>query len=232
MVAQVRKDLQQAFEQARELDGSMRERLGIFIGAVRANHPNSAAIVDRLVDRLSAHKAGESAPGPGDTMPLFILPDENGRLVALSDLLAHGPVIVTFHRGHWCPYCRISINTLARAQSRIAALGARMVAIVPDRQQYAAEMKDDSGVAFPILTDMDNGYAMSLNLAIWVGAEMKEYMLSIGRELPQYQGNESWTLPIPATFVVAQDGHIKARFADPDYRNRAAVEDLIAALQA
>jgi len=230
MATGVRKDLQQAFDDARALDGSMSERLNVFVNAVRGNHPGSAEIVDRLVNRLTEHKAGESAPGPGELMPPFALPDEQGRIVTLKELLARGPVIVTFHRGHWCPYCRISINTLARAQPRIAARGAQMVAFVPERQQFAAEMKSDSGVTFPILTDMDNGYAMSLNLAIWVGPEMKDYMLSIGRMLPEYQGNESWMLPIPATFVVGQDGRVKARFADPDYRRRAAVEELIAAL--
>ena len=224
-------DLRQAFEQARDFDGSMSERLNIFVGAVRQQHPETAAIVDRLVARLHEHSAGESAPGPGDEMPPFMLPDETGRLVSLSDLLARGPAVITFHRGHWCPYCRISINTLARAQSRIEALGARMVAIVPDRQQFAAEMKNDSGVMFPILSDMDNGYAMSLNLAIWVGDEMEEYMRGIGRTLPVYQGNESWTLPIPATFVVDKSGRIKARFADPDYRQRMDVEHLIEALK-
>jgi peroxiredoxin len=224
-------DLKQAFEQARDLDGSMNERLGLFVGAVRKLHPETAAIVDRLVARLREHSAGESAPKAGDEMPPFMLPDETGRIVSLADLLAHGPAVITFHRGHWCPYCRISINTLARAQPRIEALGARMVAIVPDRQQFAAEMKSDSGVKFPILTDMDNGYAMSLNLAIWVGDEMEEYMRGIGRTLPVYQGNESWTLPIPATFVVDQSGRIKARFADPDYRQRMDVEQLVEALK-
>jgi peroxiredoxin len=159
------------------------------------------------------------------------LPDESGRLVSLKDLLAQGSAIVTFHRGHWCPYCRISINTLGKAQARIEALGARMVAIVPDREQFAAEMKQDSNVKFPILSDVDNGYAMSLNLAIWVGDEMEEYMTKIGRRLPQYQGNDSWVLPIPATFVVARDGRVKARFVDPDYRKRMAVDELIAALK-
>jgi peroxiredoxin len=198
---------------------------------VRTYQPHAAAIVDRLVARLRRHSAGEGAPNIGDEMPLFALPDENGRVVALSDLIAQGPAIVTFHRGHWCPYCRISINTLARAQPRIEALGARMVAIVPDRQSFAAEMKHDAGARFPILTDMDNGYAMSLNLAIWVGAEMVEFMSSIGRDLPRYQGNDAWVLPIPATFVIGPDGRVKARFADPDYRTRASVEDLIAALR-
>jgi peroxiredoxin len=224
-------DLKQAFEQARDFEGSMNERLALFVESVRRIRPASEAVVDRLVERLHMHKAGESAPKPGDPMPPFVLPDETGRMVGLSELLAQGPVVVTFHRGHWCPYCRISINALAQAQLRIQALGARMVAIVPDRQQFAAEMKTESGVNFPILTDMDNGYAMSLNLAIWVGAEMKEYMTSIGRNLPDYQGNDSWILPIPATFVVAPDGRVRACFTDPDYRQRMTIEDLIAALQ-
>jgi len=139
--------------------------------------------------------------------------------------------VVTFHRGHWCPYCRISISTLVKAQPRIEATGARIVAIIPDREQFAAEMREDGNVSFPILSDMDNGYAMSLNLAIWVGAELQEFMRKIGRMLPQYQGNDSWTLPIPATFVVGKDGRVKARFVDPDYRKRMTLEEVVAALK-
>jgi len=225
------KDLRRAFEQARELDGSMAERLDVFADATRKLHPSSAAIVDRLVARLKQHNAGEDAPKPGDVMPTFVLPDETGRLVSLNDLLAQGPAVVTFHRGHWCPYCRISISTLVKAQPCIEALGAGMVAIVPDREQFAAEMREDCNVNFPILSDIDNGYAMLLNLAIWVGAEMQEYMTEIGRMLPQYQGNDSWMLPIPATFVIGKDGRIKARFVDPDYRKRMAIHELIDALK-
>jgi peroxiredoxin len=224
-------DLQQAFDQARDLDGSMSERLNAFADATRRLQPSMEAAVDRLVSRLKEHSAGETAPQLGEVMPPFALPDENGWLVSLKSLLDQGPAVVTFHRGHWCPYCRISINTLAKAQPRIEALGARMVAIVPDRQPFAAEMKSEAGVAFPILSDMDNGYAMSLDLAIWVGDEMEEYMTSIGRGLPEYQGNDSWMLPIPATFVVGRDGRIKARFVDPDYRKRMAVEELVEALK-
>jgi peroxiredoxin len=225
------KDLREAFEQARALDGSMAERLDVFADATRKLHPSTAAIVDRLVARLKQNDAGKDAPDHGDAMPPFVLPDETGRLVSLKDLLAQGPAVVTFHRGHWCPYCRISISTLVKAQPRVEALGARMVAIVPDRAQFASELRDDCNVKFPILSDMDNGYAMSLNLAIWVGAEMQEYMSKIGRMLPQYQGNDSWMLPIPATFVVGKDGRIKARFVDPDYRKRMTIEELISALK-
>ena len=225
------KDLRQAFELLRELDGSMAQRLDVFADAVRKLHPSTAAIVDRLVARLRQHGAAEDAPKPGDVMPIFVLPDETGRLVSLKDLLAQGPAVVTIHRGHWCPYCRISISTLVKAKPRIEALGARMVAIVPDREQFAAEMREDCNVNFPILSDMDNGYALSLNLAIWVGGEMREYMSKIGRMLPQYHGNDSWMLPIPATFVIGKNGRIKSRFVDPDYRNRMSIDDLIDALK-
>jgi peroxiredoxin len=223
--------IRQAFQRARDMDGSINEQLGAFASAVREHNPSAAAVVDRLVKRLRDNGAGEAAPKPGDPMPLFVLPDETGRLLSLRDMLKSGPVVVTFHRGHWCPYCRISINTLAKAQERIEHLGAQMVAIVPEREQFAAEMKFESNVRFPILTDMDNGYALSLNLAIWVGPEMEKYMISIGRALPNYQGNDSWMLPIPATFVVGKDGRIKARFVDPDYRKRMTVDELLEALK-
>src|SRR3954464_5768476 len=94
-------DLKQAFEQARDFEGSMNERLALFVESVRRIRPASEAVVDQLVARLHRHTAGENAPKPGDPMPLFVLPDETGRLVGLTDLLAQGPVVVTFHRGHW-----------------------------------------------------------------------------------------------------------------------------------
>jgi peroxiredoxin len=224
-------DLKQAFLQARDFDGSMSERLNIFADAMRRLQPTWVDTIDRLVDRLKTHNAGEGAPAVGDTMPNFVLPDESGHLVSLASLLARGPAIVTFHRGHWCPWCRISINTLARAQHSLEASGARMVAIIPDRERFAAEMKRDAQATFPVLSDMDNGYAMSLNLAIWVGPEMEDYIRARGHELPHFQGNDSWTLPIPATFVIGRGGRIVARFVDPDYRNRAEIQDLIEAVK-
>ena len=164
-------------------------------------------------------------------MPPFAMPDEEGHIVTLADLLSRGPLAMTFHRGHWCPYCRINARALAEAQDQIAADGAHVTAIMPERQQFAAMFKSEGGVRYPVLTDIDNGYALSLNLAIWVGDEMQQILESDGRRVPQYQGNQTWVLPIPAIFVVAQDGLITARFIDPDYRNRMMVEDLLAALR-
>ena len=93
------------------------------------------------------------------------------------------------------------------------------------------EFKSESDAAFPVLTDLDNGYALSLNLVIWLGEEMVRFISAAGLDIPKYQGNDSWMVPIPATFVVSRDGRVKARFVDPDYRKRMAIEDLISALR-
>ena len=225
----IRENLDQAFQRIRGLDASLNEQLKLFSDDARHRRPDFAAAVDRLVERLRENGAGEAAPKPGDPMPPFYLPDDNGRVVSLDQLIAQGPVAVTFHRGHWCPYCRISINALSQAHKQIAAEGGQVVAIMPDRQEFAAELKSAGGVPFPILTDMDNGYALSLNLAIWLGAEIQR-ILSY-QDLPRFHGNDGWLLPIPATFVVGRDGLVKARFVDPDFRKRMEIDDLIAALK-
>lgn len=223
--------IEEAFRYCRDMDAFLSERLETFSNVARALRPEMQEAVDRMVDRLKASNAGEAAPKPEDPMPPFTLPDESGRLVSLEALLAAGPVAVTFHRGHWCPYCRINTRALSEAQERIRAEGAQIVAIMPERQQFAATFKSDARLHYPVLTDIDNGYALSLNLAIWVGAELQQLMAASGRDLPRYQGNEAWFLPIPATFVLASDGTINGRFIDPDYRKRMTVEDLLAALK-
>ena len=98
--------------------------------------PNFQEAVDKLVTRLKEHDVGENAPKPGEKMLAFILPDENGQMVSLEKLLEKGPVAVTFHRGHWCPYCRINTRALAEAQGEIASEGGQVAAITPDREYF------------------------------------------------------------------------------------------------
>ena len=223
--------LEEAFQHCRDMDASLRERLDSLAQAVRKLSPPFADAVDRLVTRLQQSSAGETAPQVGQPLPPFHLPNEAGHIVSLDKLLSKGPVAVTFHRGHWCPYCRLNTNVLAQAQKEVEREGSQIVAIMPDRQQFAEEFKNESNARFPILTDMDNGYALSLNLVFWVGTEMERMISAAGWNIPNYQGNTSWMLPIPATFVVGQDERVKARFVDPDYRKRMAVENMVAALR-
>jgi len=221
--------LRQAFLRCREMDGTLNEQLQAYAAAGREIFPAYGEAVDRLVVRINENGGGEDAPRPGEPMPPFVLPDESGRLVALPSLVERGPVAVIFVRGHWCPYCRLNVRAVIKAYDRIRAIGADIVGIMPETQEYAAKFKTEAGAPFPVLTDLDNGYALSLNLAIWLGAEIEQLLSYL--DMAGFHGNDGWVLPIPATFVVGRDGMVKARFVDPDFRRRMAIEDLLAALK-
>ena len=221
--------LKLAFQRCREMDGTLSEQLKAYAAAGRDIFPAYGEAVDRLVTRVKQNGGGEHAPHPGEPMPPFVLPDERGRLVTLPSLLEQGPVVVMFFRGHWCPYCRLNVRAVIKAYDRIKALGANIVAILPETQEYAAKFKSEAAAPFPVLTDLDNGYALSLNLAIWLGAEIERLLHYL--DMPSFHGNDGWVLPIPATFVVGRDGIIRERFVDPDFRRRMAIEDLISTLR-
>ena len=220
--------LKQAFQQCRDMEGTLSDQLEAYAAAGREFFPAYGEAVDRLVARIHENGGGENAPRPGEAMPPFLLPDEAGRLVSLKSLLDQGPLAVMFYRGHWCPYCRLNVRAVIQAQDRIKALGAHTVAIMPEMQQFTEKFKVDANAPFPVLTDLDNGYALSLNLAIWLGAEIQRLL---NQDLSSFHGNDGWVLPIPATFVVGRDGLVKARFVDPDFRKRMEIDDLIAALR-
>jgi peroxiredoxin len=223
--------LEASTQRCRIMDAPLAQRLQAFADDVRALDAGFADIVDRMVSRLKTSGAGETAPAPGERMLPFVLPDQDGRLVGLDQLLSRGPAVISFHRGHWCPYCRLNADALARMEPEVTAAGGQIVAITPELQQFTSELKSDSKVPFPILTDLDNGYALELNLLIWVDDEKRRAMTAAGWDISAYQGNDTWMLPIPATFVVAPDGVVKARFVDPDYRKRMAIEDILAAVR-
>ena len=222
--------LRLAFLRCRDMEAPLSERLDAYAAAGRDIFPAYSDAVDRLVARIHANGGGENAPRPGEHMPPFLLPDETGRLITMHSLLAQGPLAVMFFRGHWCPYCRLNVRAVIQAIGQINAAGGHVVAIMPETQAYSAKFKTDAAVPFPVLTDLDNGYALSLGLAIWLGPEIQG-LLSPMQDMPAFHGNDGWVLPIPATFVVGRDGVVKARFVDPDFRKRMAIDDLIAAMK-
>lgn len=222
--------LEVAFQRSRAMDAPLGVRLKVIADEVRALSIEFADAVDVFVSRLERAGAGDSAPRVGETMPPFVLPDETGRLVTLSGLLATGPVAIAFHRGHWCPYCRLNAVALAEVQDQIKPV--QIVAISAERRPYTQALKTEAGADFPFLTDFGNAYALSLNLAIWVDDGMSDMIAGAGWDVPTYQGDEAWILPVPAVFIVDQSGVIRTRHVDPDYRRRMEIEDLLAAVKA
>jgi peroxiredoxin len=222
--------LEQAFQDVRDRDVTLRERLDYIAKKVRILSPMYADAVDSFVDRLERAGAGVQAPQVGEPMPGFVLPDDQGHLVSLDRLLATAPVVLAFHRGHWCPYCRLNAVGLAEIENEIKPI--QIVAISAETQRYTREIKAEARATFPFLTDLGNGYALSLNLAIWVDEAMSSLIAGAGWDIPKYQGQDGWILPIPSVFVVGQDGLIKARHVDADYRRRLELDDLRTAAMA
>jgi peroxiredoxin len=223
--------LNETTEKAKASGKPLAQRLKMIAEQVRELSPPFAEAVDQFVGRLATAEAGSQTPALGENFPAFILPDQRGRLVALQSLLADGPLVIVFLRGHWCPYCAITAGAIAEIADEVGRLGARVVAITPERRKYVERFGAEVEGAYPILSDIDNGYALSINLAIWVDESMSSLIASAGWDIPTYQGNPSWTLPIPAVFVLDKHGLVVAKHVNPDYRERADLDEVIASLR-
>jgi peroxiredoxin len=193
--------------------------------------PEISAAYDALVKRLDALDRGEIGPKLGEQMPEFMLPDEGGRLVHLEELRQSGPVVVSFNRGHWCPYCRLDLRSLSAHHDRMLALGASVVSIMPDSAQFTADYAVSNGLPFPVLSDVDLGYSLSLGLIFWVGSEVERLYREAGIVLEQYQRNDSHFLPMAAKFIVGRDGQIKARRVNTEFRERMEPQEVVAVLE-
>ena len=193
--------------------------------------PDFAKAYDELVERLNVIDRGEVGPQLGEAMPQFNLPDENGRLVTLTSLLRSGPVVISINRGHWCPYCKLDLRSLAEINGEIERLGARTITIMPDSAQFTEGYANRNSLPFPVLSDIDLGYSLSLDLIFWVGDQIQALYSQAGVELEKYHGNEAYFLPMASKFIVGRDGLVKARQVNIEFRERMEPAAIIAALQ-
>jgi peroxiredoxin len=222
--------LEEVFQTVRNNDWPLSLRLKAVADEVRTKSPEFADAVDTFVHRLEAAQAGEGAPRVGEAMPDFTMPDHDGKLVSLSEILTRGPTVLAFHRGHWCPYCRLNMVGLAEIQDQLG--DATIHAISAERQTYTRKLRAESGARFPFLTDLDGGYALSINLAIWVDELMAEMIDGAGWDIPGYQGGQAWILPVPSVFILDRQGIVRTRHVDPDYRRRMELDAIVAGVKA
>jgi peroxiredoxin len=197
----------------------------------RQRRPDFAAAYDELVGRLESLDRGEIGPRIGDAMPIFALPDENGNLLSLPSLLQSGPLVISFNRGHWCPYCRLELRSLAANHDRMKRFGANVVSIMPDSAQFTADYAKANELPFPVLSDIDLGYSLSLGLIFWVGAEVQRLYQEVGVALEKYHGNDGYFLPMAAKFVVGRDGLVRARHVNVEFRERMEPDAMISVLE-
>jgi peroxiredoxin len=210
---------------------SLNAKLSAYRRESGQRRPDFAKAYDALVERLDIIDRGEVGPQLGGLMPPFALPDESGQLVSLSSLLRSGPVVVSINRGHWCPYCKLDLRSLAEIHGDIRRLGARAISIMPDSAQFTAGYVAQNELPFPVLSDIDLGYSLSLGLIFWVGSEVEELYKRAGVELEKYHGNPASFLPMAAKFIVGHDGLVKARQVNLEFRERMEPDAIIAVLR-
>ena len=181
---------------------------------------------------LAASGIAQRAIKAGDRAPDFRLPDARGGHVRLRDLLAKGPVVVCFYRGGWCPYCNLELHALQNALPEIQQLGAQLVAISPQTPDESLSTAEKNELTFAVLSDAGSATAKAYGIAFDLADELRPIYARFGHALPDKNGDDSWVLPIPATYVVDTNGVIVLAFVDVNYRNRLEPAEIVAALEA
>ena len=192
--------------------------------------PERLAVSERAVEELFATGIEEQILPVGATAPEFALKDASNRMTRSEDLLAMGPLVIKFFRGRWCSYCVTELEAWRDLYGRIREAGALMVAIGPQTARQSDFMASQHGLPFSVLVDEGNKLAEQFGLVYAVPEYFCDYYRSILVNLPFVNGDESWRLPLPATYVVGKDRKILFAEAHADFRVRPEPEEALAAL--
>ena len=193
--------------------------------------PQVIEVMHRATDALIASGDAGRALKAGAPAPDFTLPDAAGNTVALAELLARGPVVLSFYRGVWCPYCNMELQALQEVLPRITAAGASLVAISPQNAVNSRKSMRQNGLGFPILSDAGNAVATAFGLRYALPEYLVQLYKDLKNDLPAFNGDESWTLPMPGRFVIGQDGIVRYAEVNPDYTRRPDPAELLAVLE-
>ena len=183
--------------------------------------PEIVALQHRATAELAASGLPDCVLKPGDKAPIFTLPSESGAIVRSCALLARGPLVVSFCRGVWCPYCSIDLEALQAVLPEIEAHNATLVAISPQTPANSRKSKRQTGAVFDILCDAHNTVARRFGLVFRLPDHLVQQVYKpLGADLPVINGDDSWELPMPARFVISQNGRVAHAEAHPDYTRR------------
>lgn len=193
------------------------------------------AIVGTIADDIADLRSSgilDRVARPGTVFPALVLPGADGTPVDLGALAARGPLVVTFYRGGWCPYCNLELRAWQQRLPAIRTLGATLVAVSPETPDDSLDTAEKNGLAYPVLSDTGGRLADALGIRFRLSDAIVALYRRFGHDLPARNGDTDWALPMPASFVVDRGGKILAAFADPDYRVRMEPDEAIAVLSA
>ncbi len=183
-------------------------------------------VTQDLIESGIAHQSVKQ----GDKAPDFALPNVNGETVQLSQLLAKGPVVLVFYRGGWCPYCNLALRSYQAILPEIQLAGATLVAVSPQTPDNSLSASEKMALSFPVLSDSGNKVAREYGLVFTVSPEVQAIQQSMGLDLSKVNGSDTWELPFPGSYVIAQNGTIALAFLDPDYTHRLEPDAILTAL--
>ena len=185
----------------------------------------------RATAELIASGAAQRALKAGDKIPSFVLKDANGETVSSSELLSQGPLVVSFYRGVWCPYCNMELQALQEALPAFRELGAQLVAISPQNAVNSRKALRANRLDFSILSDPGNETATAFGLRFALPDYLIELYKNLKNDLPAFNGDASWTLSMPGRFVIGQDRIIQYAEVNPDYTRRPEPSEMLPALR-
>ncbi len=174
----------------------------------------------RPIGQLITSGAAERSIKAGTQAPDFTLLDARGTAVKLSHLLEQGPVVMTFYRGQWCPYCHMMLRAYQQALPQLQAGGATLLAISPQTPHHSRALAEKLELTFAVLSDMGNQMARQFGLVFTLDEAVRGAYKQVGADLPRFNGTDSWELPMAGTFLVDQSGIVRLAFVDPDFTRR------------
>jgi len=189
-------------------------------------------VMHRATSDLLKKGIEKTALQTGGTIPRFQLENTHGVVVDSRDLLKAGPVVLMFYRGSWCPYCNLTLRAYQAHLAQIHACGAQFVAVSPERRMSSLANAEKFGLEFEILSDAGNAVAGRFGLAYRMPAELAAVYLELGTDIPRFNGDDSWALPVPATYIIGAGGRIVFSSINADYLERIEPGCVIRALKA
>ena len=212
---------------------SLQHKLDAFKADFESNKapPEVVAVMRKATADLIASGQAERSLKAGMKAPDFALPDAHGATVRSAELLKKGPLVLTFYRGVWCPYCNMDLQAIEATANDIRALGASLVAISPQTAPGLRKSERENGLSFPILSDHGNALANEFGLRFRLPDELITIYKGFGNDLAIGNGEDSWTLPMPARYVVGTDGRIAYAEVNADYTRRPDPSELLPALR-
>jgi peroxiredoxin len=189
------------------------------------------AIHSRVIAELQQQRIAESAHAAGAKAPAFELTDHNGKLVSSTELLNKGRVIICVFRGRWCPFCVGQLEAMNQLMPEIRAAGTSLIAISPQTVQQSFFMADQHKLRFSLLSDVGNEVARKFGLVYRVPEFQQAVYRRAFINLPLANGDESWELPIPATYIIDRDGAVLSASCNPDYMKRPEPVEILATVK-